>query len=212
MDFNKDMQYFQNVRIDLLKLIPKNKTINRVLEIGCGDGSTGYFLKRDFGVKEIVGIEVNEAVKEEAKKKLDQVIITDIEELELSFEDNYFDCILLADVLEHLYDPWTILQKVYPLLKESGFILASIPNIQHWSILLKLISGKWDYTNTGILDVTHIRFFTEYSIKRMFIDAKYAIERNYRSMGKIVCFLNLITLKLFNNFLTFRYLILASKI
>lgn len=211
MNLNKNKSYYRNKRTDLLALFPENIGIEKILEVGCGDGSTGHLLKKENKAKYVCGIEINEQMKADAEKKLDRIIIGDIEKIDLPFKNEYFDCIIFADVLEHLYDPWLVLNKITPCLKTGGCVLASIPNVQHWSIFMKLIRGKWDYEDEGILDNTHIRFFTKKSMKSMFEDAGFEIKKMNRSMGKLIQLINTVTLYLFSNFFTFRYLILAEK-
>lgn len=211
MNLNKDKLYYRNKRTDLLALLPEGRRIDNVLEIGCGNGSTGYLLKKENKAAHVYGIEINDKLKSEAEKNLDRVIIGDIEKIELPFDKEYFDCIIFADVLEHLYDPWFVLKKIKPFLKTGGFVLASIPNVQHWSVLFNLAGGKWEYKSEGILDDTHIRFFTKRSVEKMFWEAGFEMTRVDRSMGKMIRFLNIISLRLFSNFFTFRYLIFAMK-
>ena len=211
MEFKKETSYYKNIRRDLFVLLPKKTNIGKVLDVGCGNGRTGYFLKKEFSVKEIIGIEVNETLKKEAEEHLDEVIIGDIEKLELPFKQCYFDYILLADILEHLYDPWSVLIKLRLLLKKHGTLLVSIPNVQHWSIFWGLFRGKWNYTQEGILDNTHIRFFTKKSLIKMFNNNNYKIIKLKRTMGKDIRVLNYMTFGLFSGFLTFRYLISVKK-
>ncbi len=211
MNLNKNKSYYRNKRTDLLALFPENIGIEKILEVGCGDGSTGYLLKKENKATYLCGIEINEQMKAGAEKNLDRIIIGDIEKIDLPFKNEYFDCIIFADVLEHLYDPWLVLKKITPYLKTGGCVLASIPNVQHWSIFMKLIRGKWDYEDEGILDNTHIRFFTKKTMKRMFEDAGFEIKKMNRSMGKLIRLINTVTLCLLSNFFTFRYLILAEK-
>jgi 2-polyprenyl-3-methyl-5-hydroxy-6-metoxy-1,4-benzoquinol methylase len=211
MNLEKEKTYYQKTRTDLLSLVPKEKKLAHVLEVGCGIGSTGFSLKQGNKSARVYGIEINEKLKAEAEKNLDEVIIGDIEKIDLPFEEEYFDCIIFADVLEHLYDPWFVLKKIKPFLKPGGFVLASIPNVQHWSIVFNLIRGKWEYRNEGILDNTHIRFFTKRAVLKMFDGAGFEIININRSMGRIIGFINTMSFRLFNNFFSFRYLVLTKK-
>ena len=211
MNLKKDLLYYSHGRTDLLALLPEKIKLDNVLEIGCGNGSTGCLLKKEKKATHVYGIEINDKLKSEAEKNLDQVIIEDIEKTELPFKKNFFDCFIFADVLEHLYDPWFVLNKIKPFLKTGGFILASIPNVQHWSVLLNLLRGRWEYKNDGILDNTHIRFFTKKSQLKMLSEAGFEVKKMEGSMGKMVRFLNIISLNLFSSFFSFRYLILGAK-
>ena len=211
MNLNKDITYYQNTRIELLQLLPKDTILNRVLDVGCGNGNTASILKQEHDAVQVVGVEINENLKPEAEENLDEVIIDDVEKIELPFDEEYFDLIIFADVLEHLYDPWFVLKKLKIFLKSDGFVLASIPNTQHWSVLFNLALGKWEYKNEGLLDNTHVRFFTRRTMERMFSDAGFEIKKMNRSMGKIIRFLNMISFFLFNDILSFRYFVLARK-
>ena len=99
-----------------------------------------------------------------------------IENMELPYEKENFDYIILADVLEYLYWPEKVLRKVKPYLKENGAILSSIPNIMHLSVILPLLKGEFTYKEAGILDKRHIRFFTLQSIIAMFTECNFKIE------------------------------------
>ena len=211
MNLKKDLLYYSHGRTDLLALLPEKSKFNNVLEIGCGNGSTGHLLKKEKKAARVYGIEINEKLKTEAAKNLDKIIIGDIEKIELPFENDFFDCIILADVLEHLNDPWSVLSKIKPFLKTGGIVLASIPNVQHWSVLFNLIKGKWEYKDEGILDNTHIRFFTRKSLVKMFDEPGFEIKKINSSMGKMIRFINSISFCLLNNIFSFRYLVLAEK-
>ena len=104
-----------------------------------------------------------------------QVSSEDIEETELSFQQEFFDYIILGDVLEHLYNPQKVLENIKPYLKVGGKIVASIPNIQHWSIIEELLKGNWTYADAGILDKTHLNFFTRNEIFNLFDKTGYEV-------------------------------------
>jgi len=100
-----------------------------------------------------------------------------VEKIRLPFEKEYFDCILYGDVLEHLVNPWWVLKDHQAVLKKGGAIICSIPNVRNYRILRNLIfRGKWEYTDDGILDRSHLRFFTLDSIQGMLKEAGYEIE------------------------------------
>jgi 2-polyprenyl-3-methyl-5-hydroxy-6-metoxy-1,4-benzoquinol methylase len=112
-------------------------------------------------------------IADKARSRLDKVIVGGIEE-QPGLPDGYFDCIVFNDVLEHLVDPWTVLRSIKVKLKSGGCVVASIPNVRHFSNLRQLILEKeWRYMDCGVLDRTHLRFFTEKSIRRMFEDCGY---------------------------------------
>ncbi len=149
--------YHEHARLELMALIPK--TASRVLDIGCGAGALGAELKRR-GPVEVVGVEADACAAERARQVLDRVHQGDIEGLDLLYGPGSFDCIVLADILEHLRDPWSLLKHLVPLLRARGRLIASIPNVRHWSVLRGLLEGEWTYLPAGILDRGHLRFFT----------------------------------------------------
>ena len=139
----------------------------RVLDVGCATGYLGELLKNNFEV-DIVGIDYQDYHLNKAQKRnvYSDLINLDLNsfENELNKYNNYFDRIILADVLEHLTDPMEVLVKLSKLLKSAGKFLIDIPNIAHASIKYNLLSDNFDYTPMGLLDNTHIRFFTLNSI------------------------------------------------
>ena len=165
-------QYFRNVRDDIVSLVPGDA--NDILEIGCAAGMTGNKLKQRPGVY-VAGVELDHRAAVEAKKVLDDVIEGNIETLELPFGEKRFDCILFADVLEHLIDPLEVLKKTRKFLKTDGSVIASIPNVQYLGLVSQLVEGNWTYQDEGILDRTHLRFFTYHEIIKLFDEAGYII-------------------------------------
>ncbi len=153
---SKPVSYYANARDNLARLVPPRS--KRVLDVGCGQGLTGALLRSSLGA-EVVGIEIHEEIAREASKHLDRVLTGDIEEMDLPFETGYFDCIILADVLEHLIDPWATLRKLVRYLNPEGAVIASIPNIRNLAVVKTLLDGSWRYEEQGILDRTHLRFF-----------------------------------------------------
>lgn len=167
------LPYYFNVRHDMVGLVPENT--QRILEVGCAGGATGRELK-DRGIPEIVGIEVIEEIARSARPHYQALYVGDVEVLDLPFEERHFDCILYGDVLEHLKDPWELLKKQSRLLKNDGTIIISIPNIRHYRIIKKLVfKGQWEYTDDGIMDRTHLRFFTLGSVRSMIENAGFEI-------------------------------------
>ncbi|CCQ91484.1 hypothetical protein NITGR_710006 [Nitrospina gracilis 3/211] len=165
--------YYRNVRRDLLHLMPLEA--RSVLEVGCGAGHTGRAIKERQGAF-VVGVEVNPIAAKEACRQLDRVVEGSIEHMELPFDEKQFDCILFADVLEHLVDPAQVLRKLLPYLGENGVVVASIPNIQYHGILNQLGEGNWTYEDEGILDRTHLRFFTLKEIRKLFAETGYEVQ------------------------------------
>ena len=156
----------------MIKFIPRK--INRVLEVGC---STGLFLAQlsELGVSETWGIDL--LTQAELNFHPDVYIEGPIEESISKLPIASFDCIILNDVLEHLVDPQGTLINLTPLLSPNGRIVSSIPNALHWSLLTALLVKKdFKYADFGVLDKTHLRFFTKKSIIRMFQESGLTIE------------------------------------
>ena len=148
--------YYMCPRPEVAANVPK--FARRVLDCGCGGGEFGRSLKKH-GVEEVVGIEIVEPAFEIAKTNLDQAFHGSIEDMELPFDDRYFDCVVFADVLEHLVEPADALRKVTRCLSEDGLIVISIPNIRFWQQVQMHAEGRWKYEDAGIMDRTHLRFF-----------------------------------------------------
>jgi len=156
-----------------LSLVGQGKS---VLEIGCASGSQSKILAQKMACT-VTAIEINPEAAEHAKPYCKRIILGSIEQLDLDscLSGETFDVVLFADVLEHLYDPLAALRKVIPHLREGGHVVASIPNIAQISVIYDLMYGKFDYTKTGILDDTHIRFFTRRSVVDLFTRAGLSI-------------------------------------
>ena len=159
----------------IVELVGKNK---KVLEIGCGAGHVSKKLKENgCGV---TAIELEKEHAKKAKRFCNRVFLGNAETMKMPFKKESFDVVLFADVLEHLVDPKATLKRVRPFLKNSGKIVASIPNIANWKVRLKLLFGKFDYEDWGILDRTHLRFFTKKTAKQLIESTGYTIvEEDY---------------------------------
>ena len=167
----KEPEYYSNKRPEISDLVPGN--IRTILDIGCSHGTLLKFVKEQTGA-ETWGIEELIEVSKKAKEKVDNVITGKIEDVVDIIPDDYFDCITLNDLLEHLPEPADILRKIRPKLSSEGIIIASIPNVRYLSNLYEIIIKKdWEYKKDGILDSTHLRFFTQKSMKRLFETAGY---------------------------------------
>lgn len=165
--------YYQYARTEMLPYVPPS--VRRVLEVGCSAGLFGEQIKKASNA-EVWGIETVVAAADLASKRLDKVLVCDVEHDDLGLPHEYFDCIVFNDVLEHLSDPWTVLRKMRAALAPSGCIVASIPNIRYYATLKELLLRKqWEYQDEGILDRTHLRFFTERTIPKFFSDCGYEL-------------------------------------
>ena len=204
-------------RADVFNIIPDN--INSVLDIGCSVGALGERIKQTYRA-EVVGVELDEHMAEVAIKKLDRVIVGDVEEINLAdrLKPNHFDCIIFADILEHLKNPWGVLENTTKFLSDKGVIIASIPNVRHYTTIISLaINGYWQYNERGIHDKTHLRFFTLNNIRELFQNAGLKInkiKRNYRIIERphhINIVSKYLALPILREFLVFQYLIVAEK-
>jgi len=147
----------------------------RVLDLGCAAGELGEALKRREPHVEVTGVEMSPVLAASAATRLDRVITGTIEDVMGELPDGYFDCVVFADVLEHLVDPYEVLSLVrHKLDPERGVVVASIPNVRHYKVArMLLLDGDWQYSERGLLDSGHLRFFTLKSTRRMFEWAGY---------------------------------------
>lgn len=147
-----------------------------VLEIGCAMGFQTRALKEQQRCR-VVGIELDEEQASHARPFCEELIVGDIEALDLAdaLGKKKFDVVTFADVLEHLKGPAEALSRVKPFLNDTGYVVASIPNITHSSVIFEMAKGLFDYRPFGLLDDTHIRFFTKKTIYDAFEKAGYLI-------------------------------------
>jgi GT2 family glycosyltransferase/ubiquinone/menaquinone biosynthesis C-methylase UbiE len=170
-----DFSYYTFPRERLFEQIPASA--GRVLEVGCGAGVLGERLKASGKAAHVTGIELSSHAAALARSRLDEVRIGDVESMPLEEWRGRFDTLVVADVLEHLRDPWAALFRLRDCLKDGGTVVASIPNISHYKIIKKLLFTDWRYEPGGILDHTHLRFFTRGSIEDLFRNAGFEILR-----------------------------------
>jgi 2-polyprenyl-3-methyl-5-hydroxy-6-metoxy-1,4-benzoquinol methylase len=148
----------------------------RVLDVGCWTGDLGRVLVSR-GC-EVSGLEVDEDAAEKAREVLEAVVVADLDVNPLGeqFPEGSFDVVIFADVLEHLRDPVDALKEAARLLAPEGRVVISVPNVTHGSVRLALLQGRWSYTETGLLDATHIRFFNRAGLLETFAEAGYVVE------------------------------------
>ncbi len=171
---NKQDNYFSGARIDWIKCLP-NEPNAKILEIGCGNGDTGALVKAQKKCAFYAGIELNKLAASKAVFKLDQVLLGDAEKINLPWPKGYFSALLMSEVLEHLINPWELLNKVSHFLRPNALIFASSPNVCHHSIITMLLKGNWTLSDLGTMDKTHLRWFTPNSYKSMFEQAGYKV-------------------------------------
>ena len=160
----------------MLRFVPGRP--RRSLEIGCREGLFSRLLKESLGVEEAWGVEPDGATLAEAAKALDRVIHDFFPPRAAELPRGYFDLAVFNDVLEHMYDPWEALEACRSFLAPGGTVVASIPNVRHKPILRDLIlRDEFRYRDAGNLDISHIRFFTRRSMRRLFEETGYEVLR-----------------------------------
>ena len=171
----KTDSYFQGMRADYIAALPANPEAT-ILEIGCSEGSTGDLALQQGKCRRYVGIELHEPSAVIARTRLSEVLVGDIEKMPLPFAPGSFDALIISEVLEHLIDPWAVLARLAPLVRPGGLVFASSPNISHHHVIRSLLRGRWDLADQGVMDRTHLRWFTPSSYAAMFDGAGFAIE------------------------------------
>jgi SAM-dependent methyltransferase len=172
-----DPHYHANPRVEIMSFL--DEPPGTVLDIGCGGGATGVLVKNKFPGTRVVGLEINASAAEHARRHLDHVICAAIEDVDLALElpGETVSTVLLLDVLEHLYDPWRALQRVHGWLAPGTRVIASVPNIRNLGTLSELAGGRFEYEPDGVLDITHVRFFTRSSVRDLFEQTGFDVQR-----------------------------------
>ena len=169
------LDYSFYVRLDILPMADLTREGVRVLEIGCACGAT----LREIGARNptalLYGVELNERAAAIAAP-FAKILSMNVENLDPAEIPERFDYIIMGDVIEHLLDPWTAVRNMRELLVPGGSIIASIPNVAHITNLYNMLSGSWTYEDMGLLDRTHLRFFTKSEIVKMFEEADLVID------------------------------------
>ncbi len=174
MTTNLDTRYYQHQRPELVAEI--SGTALRVLDLGCGAGMVSAAIRARCDVREVWGVEVVPEVAAQALKNpaLDKVLCGDISHLLGELPPDFFSHIVAGDVLEHLIDPWSVVGGLLNCLEPGGKFICSIPNIRNFSFILELLFRKrFAYRDSGVMDRTHLRFFTRKDIELMFEEAGY---------------------------------------
>lgn len=170
-----DAGYYGQNRKEMLAFLPA-KAVS-ILDVGCGAGGFAKTLKAHHHNLHITGIEYDANAASKAKEHLDEVHQGDAEQLLKDLPKNSFDVIFFNDVLEHMHQPEKVLLSSKHLLKNDGKIIASLPNVRYIKNLYHvLIQKDWHYEDHGILDRTHLRFYTKKSALRMFEELGFRVE------------------------------------
>ncbi len=175
-------EYFERERPDLLRAIPQDA--RAILDVGCAAGLLGAAIRRARPDARVTGVERDTEAARLAAARLDRVECQDVERTPLPFRDGEFDCIVYGDVLEHLVNPWATLHRHLKVLRPHGSVVLSLPNVRHLAVLLKLaLFGRFEYVLEGVLDATHLRFFTLREIRRWLEEESLEIARIERTYG-----------------------------
>jgi SAM-dependent methyltransferase len=184
--------YFEDVNWGLLRLWADQKGLE-VLDVGCGFATTSGRIQA-MGNR-VTGIECSARALAVAGTRLERTIPMDLQDLAAlcqNLGEKSFDALIFADVLEHLADPTVVLKAYLRLLRPGGTVLVSLPNVGLWSVRLSLLLGRWNYTDTGVLDRTHLRFFTWKSARSLLAEAGVETVKTTANPGLVRPFIPLI--------------------
>jgi len=207
-------EYYGFKRPEMVFFLPAE--YHRVLEVGCGKGEFGGNLKP--GV-EVWGIEPDPKAAAAAREKMNRVLVGAYDEVSGEIPENYFDLVIANDVIEHMPDHDEFFVSIQRKMISGGRLVASVPNVRHWSILRELVWFKdWRYTDAGILDRTHLRTFTGKSLKRALREHDFAIEKfkginrmELKTKNLFPYFLRLATLGYYRDILYYQFGLCVRK-
>jgi 2-polyprenyl-3-methyl-5-hydroxy-6-metoxy-1,4-benzoquinol methylase len=212
---NKKDSYFAGVRREIEPLLPAHAA--RVLEIGCGAGATLAWLKSRGTFASTTGVEMFESAAAVARTRVDRVIVANAEQWITEPGDiGPFDLVLCLDVLEHMVDPWAFVAQLERLIAPGGHLVCSIPNVRYYKVVRDLLfKGQWRYRHDGILDRTHLRFFTRETALELASTPTLQVTnwRHYwqsRSIGTRLA--DKLTLGLTRDFLAVQYLTVSRRV
>jgi 2-polyprenyl-3-methyl-5-hydroxy-6-metoxy-1,4-benzoquinol methylase len=209
----KEMNYFSLERTLFKEAVKENNLI--ILDVGCGAGILGAHFIKNQNCR-VYGVEISQSAFDQASLVLTHTMKGNIETMNLDFQHGFFDVIIMGDVVEHLINPIETIKKLLPFLKNGGKIHVTVPNVKHWTVLYALIfKDEWEYKDWGILDYTHLKFFTKKSFVKSLktlskinvIDTQRVIQKPSKSN-----LINKITLGIFSGFIASHTFVTISKI
>ena len=212
----KNPAYFTNSRRDIISLLPAKQGLH-VLELGAGGGGTLMDLKKSGIAAKVVGIEMFHLENTfQRDPLLDEFLIGNIEEMDLSGRKESFDAVIMGDVLEHLIDPWAAVKKVSEVVRPGGVMIASIPNIRSKEAFRKIyLKGDFGYTSQGLFDKTHYRWFCKKNMIELMTPEKFSIVSVVSNLefkeGSGTRTFNRLTFRLFEEFLTVQFITVSKK-
>lgn len=159
----------------VLNMIPSST--KRVIEIGCSSGALAKAFKMHHSECDWVGVEIDSKYADFASRYCDTTLVLDFESCDQNFYKVYADrdCWIFADVLEHFKDPWSVIKKIRNVIPKNGSVIACVPNLQYWSVLALLADGNFRYEEHGVMDITHLRWFTRKSLFELFENEGFVI-------------------------------------
>ena len=170
----KSQRYFSGARKTFVDDLPPAPE-GRLLEIGCGNGDTAAYALATGKCGWCAGVELCAEPAGEARGKMNEVVVGDVESIAMLFARESFDVLIMSEVLEHLRDPWAVLRRLHPLLKPGAWVLAGSPNVAHRDVVRMLLRGRWDLEPAGVMDRTHLRWFTPATYRGLFEDCGFKV-------------------------------------
>lgn len=167
--------YYSHPREEMLPFFPAGA--RRILDVGCGRGGFGALLKSHLAGVEVWGVEPAQEACAEASAVLDRACLG-LFDTSLQLPSDYFDVVVFNDSLEHFPDERVALKLAVSLLRKGGCVVASIPNVRSWiQVNQFILDADWKYESEGVMDRTHLRFFTRKSVERTFVETGYRVEK-----------------------------------
>jgi 2-polyprenyl-3-methyl-5-hydroxy-6-metoxy-1,4-benzoquinol methylase len=204
--------YYEGANDHMLGFLPEAAT--RILDVGCAAGGLGREIKKRRPDAVVHGIEYEPEVAKKAREQLDLVFEMDLNRGVIGLEGPY-DCIFCGDVLEHLIDPWSVLRDLVSELRPGGHLIAGFPNVRHYKVIRDLLfRGTFEYRDSGIMDSTHLRFFTLREMEKLLEGAGVTVvARRPRVRGRnaLLRFVDKVTAGRLEEFRAVQYTLLGER-